>query len=498
MNRSYFPWAPYRARVTTTPSIVALWMIACLAVSSGHAQSLDWKSEALRAQEELVEVARFMQPKDFGINLPEGQPARYPWKRVLTVTDHGKGCVAKVHAMVGDNFLVMLPNGGIVPRLAKDVEPTDREFKPMLGEEIAKELLQDPRLRGFRSKITKDHVFIYNTTDGFTSVATKLMKSMYRGVAWYAKDQGIRVRRPYTPLVVIMFNRQHQFLSYQRVPDGVVAYYDMIENHVVLHEESGMASYSRELARQELLSTIAHEGAHQILFNIGVQQRLSRWPMWLGEGLAEYLAPTKASQNYKWKGTGRVNDMRMWELEMFLQKQHIKGFQGETLDWIVRAPALDSTGYATAWSVTHFLAENHKEEFDAYMRYLSNLPPLFAMMGEDMEDEVELNAEQFKRFFGKDMKQIENDLVAHMTQQKYDSPVETLPHYVGTATISKLGETERKHACFYVSDVFVKEWRQSVIDSLPENDRRFVSFETSIHTNRNTANRYIRKWLKEE
>ena len=494
-------WHRSRTFWTLTPAVLisSLLLFHFLLTSISQAQLQDnWQEEALQAREELVETANFMYPSEFGIQLPDGEPERYPWKHVLTIDEQGKGCVGKVHAKVGDNFLVMLPNGSIAPRMEKDVEPTEREFTTLTAEEIAEEVLRDPRLRGFKSKITKNHVFIYNTTESFTTVASRLMRSMIDGVGWYARDQGLPVHRPPAPLVVIMFNKERQFLSYQRVPPGVFAYYDMISNHVVLHEDSGLASFSRELARQELLATIAHEGAHQILYNIGVQQRLSGWPMWLGEGLAEYLAPTKASQNYKWKGTGRINDMRMWELEMFLQKQHIKGFNGETLDWVVKAPSLDSTGYATAWSVTHFLAETRKDQFAAYLRYLSQLPPLFGVREGIKDQEVALNVEHFQRFFGADFEAVENDLVSHMVQQKYDSPVEGMRHLVGMATISKLGEAERKHACFYIDQQFVTEWQQAVLSSLPESERRFISFEVATFPNREKANKHIKKWMKEE
>ena len=53
----------------------------------------------------------------------------------------------------------------------------------------------------------------------------------------------------------------------------------------------------------------------------------------------------------------------MWELEGFLQKQFIKGFDGDTVDQTVNAGQLDSTGYASAWTITHYLAENRKKDF---------------------------------------------------------------------------------------------------------------------------------------
>ena len=46
---------------------------------------------------------------------------------------------------------------------------------------------------------------------------------------------------------------------------GVVAYYDVLTNRVVICEESELWKVKPELAMRQAISTIAHEGAHQIL-----------------------------------------------------------------------------------------------------------------------------------------------------------------------------------------------------------------------------------------
>src|SRR5436309_1049105 len=74
-----------------------------------------------------------------------------------------------------------------------------------------------------------------------------------------------------------------------------------------------------DLALGQAISTIAHEGVHQILHNIGVQRRMSVWPMWLSEGLAEFFAPTTVDGKLRWKGPGQVNDLRMFELEEYVR-----------------------------------------------------------------------------------------------------------------------------------------------------------------------------------
>src|SRR5207244_578731 len=99
-------------------------------------------------------------------------------------------------------------------------------------------------------------------------------------------------------------------------------------NWVIMYEMSKLAEVAPEIALKQAVSTVAHEGVHQVLFNIGVQQRLSRWPMWISEGLPEYFAPTDVTKDIRWKGVGTVNDLRMSELNRYVLA---KGLTGKTV-----------------------------------------------------------------------------------------------------------------------------------------------------------------------
>ena len=124
-----------------------------------------------------------------------------------------------------------------------------------------------------------------------------ILESMLVGVMNHAKACGLTVREPELPLVVVLFPNKADFQKYRSVPEGVTAYFHPITNRVFLHEPRELGELSRELAVSQAISTVAHEGAHQILHNIGVQQRLAVWPMWINEGLAEYFAPTTFGKN---------------------------------------------------------------------------------------------------------------------------------------------------------------------------------------------------------
>ena len=120
------------------------------------------------------------------------------------------------------------------------------------------------------------------------------------------------------PLVVIMFRTQQEYTAYSDMPEGVVAFYNGISNAVVMYEESRLVSAWPDLALKLAISTVAHEGVHQILANIGVQQRLSRaGPCGSVKGWPSISSPNGGrGQNIRWKGVGMVNDLRMKELEV--------------------------------------------------------------------------------------------------------------------------------------------------------------------------------------
>ena len=134
------------------------------------------------------------------------------------------------------------------------------------------------KLAQFKTLTTRHYVFLYDTSEEFALATSRVLEQMLPGVTGYARLQGVDVQLPEIPLVVIMFRNDDEFQQYRRMPAGIIAYYNTLTNHIVLYEESKLAGIQKELARQQTINTIAHEGVHQILHNIGFQRRLSAWP----------------------------------------------------------------------------------------------------------------------------------------------------------------------------------------------------------------------------
>ncbi len=490
------------------PGSIPRWLAGWLAVvglvsletSSLQAWQVDESAQTVsssdRGDERLIAGSRLLTPSSFGFSIPVAELQPTELANVETSDDWGNSVVARVQVMVGENYVVMLPNGRLVDRTAEQVQATDESFEPAKPNQIARELLEHDlaNFSNMKFEKTRHYVFVYNTTEAFASVTRGILESMFSGVETYIEKQGIETRKAEVPLVVIMFNTNREFQAFRPMPDGVVAYYNMVTNHVVLHEESRLAATRPDLARGQLLSTIAHEGAHQILHNIGVQQRLSLWPMWLSEGLAEFFAPTSFGRRNRWKGAGKVNDLRMFELETYLQMRVIEGFDGDTVTRAVTARQLDSTGYATAWSIVHWLAKHKEKEFFDYVKALGHLGPLRGMAAREGEPVVD-NLNHFHEFFGDDMEASENAMVDHLGRLDYTSPVAHLSHFVGMAIVPDVESTKR-YACFFHTQEKVDAWKAALSASLTSAQLRGVQWDQQRFSDRRRANNAITRFLR--
>ena len=292
-------------------------------------------------------------PEELGMLLPQVPPKPGAGRRVVVSAAAATvPTVAEVYVEVGDRYVLLMPNGQLIAVPMAETTPTDRPFEPVAKRDLATQLTAE-RFQGFRTRTTRRYLYVYNTSEEFATATSRILETMYPGLFNYCRRQKITVQDPPFPLVVIMFRTQDEFDSYRAMPPGIVAYYNALSNHIVMYEQSRLAEIAPELAFKQAISTIAHEGVHQVLHNIGVQQRLSRWPEWFSEGLAEYFAPTELAKDVRWKGVGLVNDLRLYELCEYYKAQQPAGSGGQLVRQTVESDSLNSLGYATSWALVN-------------------------------------------------------------------------------------------------------------------------------------------------
>ncbi|MBL8827565.1 MAG: DUF1570 domain-containing protein [Planctomycetaceae bacterium] len=319
----------------------------------------------------------------------------------------------------GDNQIQLLKPADLVH--------TDRTFAFLDKKQLIDVLKAE--FPGFQVRNTNRFVYVYNTSEKFYIGTSRILETMYAPLFDYFKRMKIEVHDPDTLLVVLMFATDDQFQKYRRMPSGVVAYYNMLDNRVTMYEHSRLSQVAPEIAMREAISTVAHEGVHQVLANIGVQQRLSPWPIWISEGLAEYFAPTQVTSDVRWMGVGKVNDLRLGSLnrvmyaasgELEAITKGIRGTQAarvgpqkvenevdKVIEALAGAEGLSATGYACTWGLTHYLAESRKKEFAAFLVECSSLRPLTTLT---QDDRVAL----FTRHFGDDIDKLGRGLTEHV------------------------------------------------------------------------------------
>ena len=297
--------------------------------------------------------------------------------------------------------------------------------------------LRQVGIEGYKQVFDKPYLFVYDCSDAFLDYTRTIIKSMYPGVCKQLIDWGLDVRRPDVPLIVVITPNRQAFDELDRMPPEVAAYYNVLSNHVVLYEDQELADAAPEFALKQAAYTIVHEGVHQLLANTGVQQRLSRWPMWISEGVPEYLCPLRVKsevvkrksaqlpvRDVRWIESGMLNDLRMYSL------LKIRGGRGEVIEKTAGAKELDADGYAVAWGMVHHLAKNEPDALKAYLKDVSKMRA-FAHRKPETQKVVH---ELFGKHFSTNYRGLEREIQKHLTskemQKDYKDPIANQTRYL--------------------------------------------------------------------
>ncbi|MGP1308794.1 MAG: DUF1570 domain-containing protein [Phycisphaerales bacterium] len=124
-----------------------------------------------------------------------------------------------------------------------------------------------------------------------------------------AEQLGFAPTIPTAPLEVVFFLDREDFIAFASDVDGINAetmggYYAPGANRAVIYDDRSTRSFAQAFAssdpheraaarRDASLATrrkVAHEAAHLLAFNTGVQQRGVAYPQWFTEGFAEHIA----------------------------------------------------------------------------------------------------------------------------------------------------------------------------------------------------------------
>jgi hypothetical protein len=244
---------------------------------------------------------------------------------------------------------------------------------------------------------------------------------------------------------------------------------------------------------------VAHEGAHQILSNIGVQPRPTSWPAWLVEGLAEYCATTvNTKKGIKWEGVGGINSLHMAtirELEDPLSNQmngsatttkkvarRLSVSQSEAL---LLKQSLTPTDYAEAWALTHYLAEKREGKFFEYLKTMSQIPPLEPRTPEE-------NLQVFRKFFDEPPSRLDKKLANHIHDLSRKRSYDTLYYYEVVFHQALGNGLIRRAATVSQSPQIIQQWIQEMTS--PSGD--IPNWEARPWPTRARAEQAAQEWIR--
>jgi Protein of unknown function (DUF1570) len=416
-------------------------------------------------------------------------------KRYKVRDEFDRCVVARYYGRDGDKTVVLLPDG----QLGKTTSliPTPEPFQPASADEM-RELLHNGPFAEYSVLKTEHYLIFYQSSRAFAQDSGRLLEELYRGLITAFNRNEIEAHESEFPLVAVIFATERDFRAHKEVPPQVQAYYEFFTNRIYFYEKSDRDRLEPKVAALLKPQTVAHEGSHQVLSNIGVQPRPSSWPLWLIEGLAEYCATTAKSKKggIEWQKMGVVNALHMAtlrELDDPLANQpnepagravKVKGHRPATVtESLLLKTALTPTDYAQAWALTHYLARTRKE-FVEYLKEMGKLPPFEPRTPEQ-------NLAEFRKFVPDDLAKLDKKVDEHIRELVKKKGYDPLPYYTVFFAQSLGNGMIRRGAKVSQSPQVIQSWVQEM--TVPYGD--VPSWEATPYPSQQRAFLAAEEWM---
>lgn len=388
-------------------------------------------------------------------------------KRFHVRDEWGDCVVARLYGEADDRTAVLQPDGQIgFPRM---LVPTRDPFVPMTADQLQRRLEKKP-FAGFGVIATPHYLVFYQSRLAFAQDSAKLLEELYHGLVEFCGRNEIPVHESEFPLVAVIFATEDDFRAHKDIDPEVQAYYEIFTNRIFFYEQSARDRNEPKLVALRKPQTVAHEGTHQILANIGVQPRLADWPLWLIEGFAEYCAtPTRTKSGLSFKTLGNINPLHMATL-----RELDDPLSGVPMDDEARAKAaarpsrlLDSealltktqltpTDYAQSWALTSYLARRRSTEFREYLRAMGRMAPL-------QRKAPEHKLAEFRKFFGDEPAKLDKKVEEYVRKLSQSRRFESLPYFAVIFEQPLGGGRVHRKAWVTQSPQMIQRWVEQTI-----------------------------------
>lgn len=284
---------------------------------------------------------------------------------------------AEILVEAQDGGLMLKADDGYIWSVRSDqiLERTsdDQPLQPIDFDEMQERMLAELP-SGFNVQRTPHYLIFYNSNDAYAKRVSILFEQLHRGFFTFWKNQRWKLPEPEFPLVAIVLKDHPAFLEHAENEIGdtaksVIGYYHLASNRMTTFN---VPDFERNV------STIIHEGTHQLAYNCGLQRRFADNPMWVSEGLATFFESPDRRNPLKWRSIGRVNQVNLMRWRNYVPKRPSESLA--TLladDSRFREPATAAAAYAEGWALTYYLIKtNRKKQYVEYLKLLSEGRPL--------------------------------------------------------------------------------------------------------------------------
>ena len=235
---------------------------------------------------------------------------------------------------------------------------------------------------GYKIFTTRHWILVYKADLEWVKSCGKMLERTHDTFVATFEKAGFKLKKLEEDLVGVLIGEEKDFREYMErkrsqsgrsgPPRGGGGVYSGRTNRITFFDDrtrersrSGSRSRPPELVN---MSKAAHEGAHQLAFNLGVQQRGGRYPPWLGEGLAANFEMQDAGKPFgpytKNLSLRRRNLLKLHErgktvsLEEFVAKRRPRDPQPGELGLI----------YSQGWGLFRFLLLNYPGKLQGYLQ----------------------------------------------------------------------------------------------------------------------------------
>ncbi len=290
--------------------------------------------------------------------------------------------------------------------------------------------------KGFEVELGEHFRLLHDTSEQSAQVVVDRLDQTYDAVTQFLKLYELEVKPPTAPLVAVLFVHKADYDRYVRqncLPFGTAAgffssapnlavFWDvrdhpdvrLITGRIEQLEAPGTTQRGALLARSDPERTqaaaalrierdalvqrfndlvVAHEAAHQVLYNLGYPALSSSGPPWLVEGLA---CQFEVAQPHLTNGRLAANPMRQADFRTALRidvgtrqltaEQHRKALVSGRLvplSKLISSPDLTSGDdaafrYAQSWALVFYLHNQHRARFAKLMKSVTSRQPTAA------------------------------------------------------------------------------------------------------------------------